>query len=215
MDSTKDAHCLMELSEREWNWYIDSSIHVSGRVEEPHKGCTHILYENIEFGSRAKIMKRRSICNGKTIWWEEVNLPRIKISYFIITTSKAELIKDTTIHIVDTASRTDKNDTRRDKYKASGIVLLLICRLDAHCGRTEWAWGKKHLKTIKSSKTNFINANTGHFGSEGYYFSYGNKGNSGIFNSSSVGQYVNRKFKNKLRSTTAAFDSSVIEEMAA
>ena len=68
MDSTKDAHYLMELSEKEWNRYKDSSIYVSGRVEDPHKGCTHILYENIEFGSRVKIMKRRSIFNSKPIW---------------------------------------------------------------------------------------------------------------------------------------------------
>ena len=77
-------------------------------MEDPHKSCTCILYENIKFGSRVKIMKSRSICNGKTIWWEEVNLPRTKLSCFLIKTFKAELIQDTPIHIVDTTSRIDK-----------------------------------------------------------------------------------------------------------
>ena len=128
-------------------------------------------------------------------------------------TPKKELLKDTTIHIVDTVFRTKNNDKGEDKYKPSGIVLLLMCRLDVQCGRTGWAWGHDHFKTIKSSKSNIINASMGHFGSEGSYFSYGNKGNFGMVDGSSVSQYVNRKFTTEARSTKAAFDSKLIEEM--
>ena len=131
MHDKKDAHCLMELSNREWERYKDSSIHVSGRVEDKSNKCIHIYYEDIIIGKNVSIMKRRSMCNGKNIWWEEVNLPVMKHGYFFITTPKAELLQDTSIHIVDTAIRTVNNDKGDDKYKPSGIVLLLMCRLDA------------------------------------------------------------------------------------
>ena len=80
------------------------------------------------------------------------------------------MIKVIKNYIVDTASRTDKNDNSEDKYNPSVIVLLLMRILDAHCGRTGWTWGKEHFKTIESSKKKVINSNTAHFGSEGYYF---------------------------------------------
>lgn len=71
------------------------------------------------------------------------------------------------------------------------------------------------MKTINSSKNNVINANNGHFRSEGYYFLYGKEGNFDIMNGSSVSQYVNRKFTTEACSTKATFDSKLIEEMAA
>ena len=65
MNSKIKAHCLMEMSEREWGRYKYSAIHVSGRVEERRKGCLHIYYEDIIIGGKVSIMKRRSILNGK------------------------------------------------------------------------------------------------------------------------------------------------------
>ena len=64
MHSKTDAHCLMELSNREWARYKDSAIHVSGRVEDRSNECLHIYYEDIIIGSNVSIMKRRSMCNG-------------------------------------------------------------------------------------------------------------------------------------------------------
>jgi len=139
----------------------------------------------------------------------------MKGGFFMITTPKADLLQDTTVRIVDTARRTANNDKGEGNYNPSGIVLLLLCRLDAQRGRTGWKWGHEHLKTIESSKTNIINASMGHFGSEGRYFSYGNKGNFGMVDGSSVGQYVNRKFNTESSSNKSAFNSMMIEEMVA
>ena len=51
----------------------------------------------------------------------------------------------------------------------------------------------------------------GNFGSEGRYFSYGNKGNFGMVDGSSVSQYINRKFTTESRSNKSAFNSMMIE----
>ena len=59
-----------------------------------------------------------------------------------------------------------------------------------------YTWGNEHFKAIKQSKPNIIGASMGHSGSEGHYYSYGNKGNFGIVDGSSVGQYVIEPYKN-------------------
>lgn len=187
-------------------------MHDSGRVEEKYKECVYIYYEDIVVGGKVEIINL--FVMEKYIWWEEVNLPRMKNAYFLTATPKQELIKDTTIHIVDTAIWTKNNEKGDDKYKPSNIILLLMCRLDVQRDRTGWAWEHEYFKTIESSKTNRSNANMGHFGSDGRSFSYGNKGNFVMVDGSSVSQCVNIKFTTESRSTKSVFNSKLIEEMA-
>ena len=208
MSSIVDAHCLMELSQTEWKRWKDSSIHVSGRVEKLEMGTKHILYKNIKVGKKIEKMKKKSMCNGRLIWWEEINLAVMKHGLFLITTPKDELLAHTTVQIVDTVANSDN-------HKPSGVVVLLICRLDSLRDRTGWAWGYEHFKCMKESKPNIIGGSLEHFGSEGHYYSYGNKGNFGIVDGSSVGQYVNKKYKNATRTTKALILADLLEEMAA
>ena len=193
--NTNSPHCLMELSDREWQRYKKSSILVSNRVISKDVGCDHIMYENVEYGSEVKSMKKRSISKGKSIWWEEINLTEMKSGILLITTMKKECINDQSIIIVDTCLRSKCNDKSDNKYKPSGIVVLLVCKLDRSHERTGRAWGKEHYIAIKQSKPNIIGSNMGHFGSEGHYYSHGNKGNFGIVDGSSVGQYVIKPYK--------------------
>ena len=58
MHSKTYAHCLMELSKREWVRYKDSTIHVSGRVEDRSNKCLHIYYKDIIIGSNVCIIKK-------------------------------------------------------------------------------------------------------------------------------------------------------------
>ena len=204
MSSIVDAHCLMELSQTEWKRYKDSSIHVSGRVEKQETGCKHILYDTINIGKKIQKIKKKSMCNGKLIWWEEINLAVMKHGLFLITTPKEELLSNTTVQIVDTVANSGN-------HKPSGVVVLLICRLDPLRDRTGWAWGDEHFKCMKQSKPNIIGGSLAHFGSEGYYYSYGNKGNFGIVDGSSVGQYVNKKYKNATRTKKLYFMQSYLK----
>ena len=138
----------------------------------------------------------------------------MKSGIFLITTLKEELINDPSIIIVDTCLRSKCNDKSDNKYKPSGIVVLLVCKLDRSHERTGRAWGKEHYIAIKQSKPNIIGSNMGHFGSEGHYYSHGNKGNFGIVDGSSVGQYVIKPYKKESPTALAKEGAKVIEEMA-
>ena len=50
-----------------------------------------------------------------------------------------------------------------------------------------------------------MKGNSTYVGSEGNYYLYGNKGNFGNINGSSIGQYVNESFTNENASERAAF----------
>ena len=154
----------MELSDRKWQRYKKSSIFVSKRVVSKDVGCDHIMYDNIEYGSEVKPMEKGSISNGNSIWWEEINLPVMKSSILLITTLKEELINDPSIIIVDTCLRSKCNDKSDNKYKPSGIVVLLVCKFDRSQERTGREWGKDHYNEVKQSKPNIIGASMGHFG---------------------------------------------------
>ena len=47
------------------------------------------------------------------------------------------------------------------------------------------------------------------------YYSYGNKGNDGIGNGSSIGKHVHKKFVKVISSEKSAFDAKSMEEFAA
>ena len=64
-------------------------------------------------------------------------------------------------------------------------------------------WDKSVFKAMKMSKNNIITKKNNYNGSTGSYCSYGNKGNFGLVNGRSVGQYVYKGFKDKLKATEA------------
>ena len=69
------------------------------------------------------------------------------------------------------------------------------------------------MDTIKQSKTNIIKGSTFHFESEEQYYSYGNKGNYGLVNGSSIGTYGNKKFVKVISSEKSAFSGKLMEEL--
>ena len=52
-----------------------------------------------------------------------------------------------------------------------------------------------------------------HFGSEGKYYSYGKKGSCGMIGTSSVGHYVHRSYKDKLKLDKSIWSATIMEEM--
>ena len=69
-------------------------------------------------------IKCRSISNGKIIWWEVINLPRMKPSYFAVAILKNELMIDKSIHVVDTSSWTQKSGNCDRNYKPYDVIGL-------------------------------------------------------------------------------------------
>ena len=54
-----------------------------------------------------------------------------------------------------------------------------------------------------------------HFGSNGEYYSFGNKGNFGIIDDSFVVQYAFKKYKSTIASSKAIINPSIMEKMIA
>ena len=133
-------------------------------------------------------MKKRSMSNGNSIMWNEISLS-------------------------NTASRCDMNDREDGKYEASGIVVLFICVLNKQQSNTWWSWGKKHHDMVSQIKNNLMGGSVYHFGSEGKYYSYGKKGSCGMIGTSSVGQYVHRSYKDKLKLDKSIWSATIMEEM--
>ena len=68
---------------------------------------------------------------------------------------------------------------------------------------------------MKQSKINLIQGNTTHFGSEGIYYSYRNKGNYDKVKNSSVGQYINRSYgKRPFKTQLSHFNAVMMENTA-
>ena len=67
------------------------------------------------------------------------------------------------------------------------------------------------MDTIKQSKTNIIKDITSHFGSEGQYYSFGDKGKYRVVNISSVEQYAHNNFVKVVSSEKYVFNAKLME----
>ena len=74
---------------------------------------------------------------------------------------------------------------------------------------TGWTWGNDHYAAVNSSKPNILSGNSNFFESRGKYYYYGNKGEFGMVDTTSVGQYM---MKNT--SIAAQLNAATIKEMA-
>ena len=66
MNTKLAPHTVVELTQREWDRYKKSAIHVTDTLIEKHEEYDHVLYQNVTCGENLKPMKRKSISNGKT-----------------------------------------------------------------------------------------------------------------------------------------------------
>ena len=123
----------------------------------------------------------------------KISVLRMKGKYVLITENKLEFICDKNVMSVDVSSRTEENN-KDGKYEPSGVVVLCLYILDNQRYTIGWKWRKQHHAMMIYSKNDLIGGNVTHFGSEGMYYSYGNKGNYGMATNSSIGQYSNRLY---------------------
>ena len=84
--SIKTPHCLLHLSEKEWQRCQHNSIHITGLFKS-----NITSYDNVVFGNKINAPLKKSTLHGSTINWQEINLSQIKGGYIIITTSINEL----------------------------------------------------------------------------------------------------------------------------
>ena len=124
---------------------------------------------------------------------EEVNLIKIKKykkNIFYVTTNVSEIlkIKGDTI-IIPSANWYDYNMHTVDEISSNDIVLKFFASVAPRTPSYNMDFDATFLKNIRKRKENIIKARLDHYGSTGYYFSFGNKGSYERVGNSSVRQY--------------------------
>ena len=85
-------------------------------------------------------------------------------------------------HMVPIQKKTNKNR----ELKPSGAIVLCIAVIESRSKDHTNTWGEEELHTLKQCKPNIVTKTTQHFGSSGLIYSFGNRGNFGMINNSSI-----------------------------
>ena len=211
-----NPHCIMELSLRDYSRIQMNTIHLSGYNVKTFNNLTQATYNIIKYGDNVKTMKKKSKIDGEqTVYSKDIKLAEMKGKYLFITGDKKDYMHDPNIFCIDTTTRCDCNNGNDGKYKPSGVVVLCIITLNYQKNKTGWSWGKQHYDLVRKSKHDLMGGSASHFGSEGKYYSFGNKGNYGMKNDSSVGQYTNRQYKDASKMLMSNVNAIGLEEMVA
>jgi len=139
-----------------------------------------------------------------------VNLSEIKGGYAIIATTIEELnvmIECNSIILIDSTEGSKSGRAINDKSRLSGYVMLAVMQLDKTINRSGFAWGRGHFNTVNIANNNIMTLSNKHHQSTGHYFSWGNRGNYGMLENSSVGGYACK------RGDKAKMNSEFIEFM--
>ena len=146
-----------------------------------------------------------------SVCWKEVNLAETKGGYVMITTSTndlSELIERKSIILVDRLKGCEHDgEYGCSDTNMSGCVLLTFMHINKTVDKLGMKWGREQYDAVKSCKTNIMTLANNHHGSCGEYFSWGNKGNYGMENNSSVGCYVTKP------GAKTSLNSALIEHM--
>ena len=176
-----------------------------------------VKYNKITYGRNVIVKKKKITSLGKLLHYKEPTIGNMKGGFLFVTAIKKDILtlyKD--VLIIDGSSQEiagdvcDKNKT----YHPSGIVVLMFCKLRSNKNKAGYTWGSHQANFCKATKDNLIATNSSHFGSKGQYYSFGNRGNYGMIDDSSVALYVSKKYKNDMKHKLATMNADVLEEMA-
>ena len=211
-----NPHCIMELSLRYYSRIQKNTIHLSGYNVKTVNNLTEATYNIIKFGDNVKTMKKKSKQSGEQILYsKDIKLAEMKGKYVYITGDKKYYLHDPNIFYINTTARCDYNNRNDGKYKPSGVVVLCVITLNCQQQKTDWNWGKQHYDLVRKCKNDLMGGSASHYGSEGKYYSFGNKGNYGMKDNSSVGQYTNRQYKDSSKMLMSNVNAIGLEEMVA
>ena len=144
-----DPHCIMELFCNEWNRLKSNSIHLSGYHVTKVKSKCLLSYNSISYGDVVIPIKKRTTSSGKPLWFNEINLKRMKVNYLLIKSNTSEYIIDSNVITINASSRVEENNDVDSKYFSSGVVILCSCLLDNQKNSTRCKWGQKHHDLIR------------------------------------------------------------------
>ena len=190
-NNIKSPLVLVELSCRQYQRYKNNCIHVTSPYIEDNKTYfKHVSYGEKVIGNTVK----RKFDSKPRFHYKEIKCDSIKDRFVYITSELTEL-KCMFPNMEVIKSDVSRHIFEKD-YISSGIIMIgMFMKKDIN---TVDCQGNKFdctsLEMLKRCKPNIITKNGQHFGSEGYFYSFGNKGayerNS---TGSTVGQYTTKR----------------------
>ena len=107
-----------------------------------------------------------------------------------------------------------KDDQKGRKHKrqnGSGYAVAFFGLIRGGTDDAGLIWNRSHITALKKCKPNICKSKHAHFGSNGYYASFGNKADYKIVDHSSVSQYTSKKKTNKKVQTYIERDTRNLE----
>ena len=190
---------LLEIDPLGLSRIKDNIIHLSQKLISDCGNLKNALYNDVQYVKDVNYSEKRTVSNGKQIFWNEINLPQMKYGYCIFTIDKKEIGGDDVIRIIGSSIC--------DECPSSALVLAVVVQKTLNCNEGQ-RQVKKHYSALRYAKYITVTETTKYFLSAGYIYSYGNKGNYVMISNSSVAQHVN---KNK--STKGELKANTIEMM--
>ena len=119
---------------RQWNRFKSNSIMVEDSIiHMSDKRVPLVSYDKITYGVNINMKRKKITSLSKTLHCKEPNIGNIKVGYIFITANKKDILSiDVNTLIVDGSSQggIDGNNESETTYHPSGIVVLMICRLE-------------------------------------------------------------------------------------
>ena len=180
--------CLLKSGTHGLSRIKDNTIHLSQNIISDCGDVKNLLYNDVQYGKNIKLFRKRIVSNGKQICWNEINLPQMKFGYCILKTDIKEVAGDDGVINI--------NSSICDESPSGVLVLVVVFQKTQNCNECR-KWGKEYYAALRYAKYNTATGTTKHFESAGYVCSYGNKGNYGMIDNSSVAQYVHKNISIK------------------
>ena len=173
-----------------------------------------VQYKTVQYGTNLLKKRKQCITNDKKIHWKEISIGNTGGYFFLITTKEDVMKLYDNILIVDGSCKVC-DDSIDNTDHPSGMVILLYCKMQNNVSGRGYRWGPHQAKFCKLTKENVISKDANHHGSEGEYYSFGNKANYGMIDQSSLALYTYKKYKNSISNELSELNANIIEVMAA
>ena len=151
-----------------------------------------IKYTNVEYGSNVKFRE----VNGVKI----IDVPRMRHSCVMIATPKNDCVSfyRDKIYVINTDIEDKSSNRKGSDHHLSGIILLAFAiqkeAKDENVLKSKLMWERLVREMASYSKPNIMDSpNLSHYGTEGWYYSFGNRALFRKIENTSVGQYCNKK----------------------
>ena len=178
---------------RDYRRHADSMVELSGALYMDGM----VSYKNVAYGKNLVFsMQKGKVSKDLGHDIKALQLNQMKGNYSIIVADKDEIANIPAMQnviVFPQGRRNAWNDEGDGKYICSGKLVLCVASLRKQNNNNSLCWKRHHFIALRRSKRSVIDAHNNHHGSTGYHFSFGNKGNYGMIDQSSIAQYATKK----------------------